>query len=131
MGVRLKIIYTLSILTTDRCTDARYSMTAALQPLLDDLRAALQALYGDRLARLVLYGSHARDEAHDESDVDVMVVLAGAVRPVQEIRRMSGICLTLGMRYERRISVFPVSADAFANKDSMLLRQVHAEGVTV
>ena len=64
-------------------------MTAAIQPLLADLRAALHALYGDRLTRLVLYGSHARGEAHDESDV--LVVLDGPVQPGREIRRMNSI----------------------------------------
>lgn len=52
-----------------------------IQPLLTDLRAALEELYGDRLVRLVLYGSQARGDAHDESDVDVLVVLEGPVKP--------------------------------------------------
>jgi uncharacterized protein (UPF0332 family)/predicted nucleotidyltransferase len=37
----------------------------------------LRAHYGDRLAAVVLYGSRARGDADQESDVDLMVVLAG------------------------------------------------------
>ena len=42
------------------------------------LREALQAVYGDRLARAVLFGSRARGEAHAESDYDVAVFLHGS-----------------------------------------------------
>jgi predicted nucleotidyltransferase len=39
------------------------------------LRAVLQARFGARLRDVVLYGSHARGTAHEESDVDVFVVV--------------------------------------------------------
>ena len=42
------------------------------------LRQRLEAHYGDRLVRAVLFGSYARGEATEESDVDVLVVLGGA-----------------------------------------------------
>jgi uncharacterized protein len=37
-------------------------------PVLKRFRAALDELYGDRIERLVLFGSRARGDAHDESD---------------------------------------------------------------
>ena len=36
------------------------------------------------VARVLLYGSHARDEAHAESDIDLAVVLAGEAPPRSE-----------------------------------------------
>ncbi|NBC17660.1 MAG: nucleotidyltransferase domain-containing protein, partial [Bacteroidetes bacterium] len=93
-------------------------MTAALQPLLDDLRAALHALYGDRLIWLVLYGSHARGEAHDESDVDVLVVLNGSVQSGREVRRMSNVRTRTGLRHERAVSLLPVAESDFQNQSS-------------
>ena len=41
-------------------------------------RARLARDLPGRLQRLVLFGSHARGEAHEESDVDVLVVLSHA-----------------------------------------------------
>jgi predicted nucleotidyltransferase len=35
------------------------------------------ARFGARLGEYVLYGSHARGQAHEESDVDVLVVVQG------------------------------------------------------
>lgn len=88
----------------------------------------MEALYGDRLARLVLYGSHARGEATDESDVDVMVVLHGAVDPA-EVRRMSRTCLDIGLRHDGLISVYPISEGDYESKESILLRNIRREGV--
>ena len=43
--------------------------------LRDALRDRFRAAFGDRLHRLVLYGSHARGDATPQSDIDVLVVL--------------------------------------------------------
>ena len=43
--------------------------------LLTRYRAALDNLYGDRIERVVLFGSRARGDAHMDSDYDVAVFL--------------------------------------------------------
>jgi predicted nucleotidyltransferase len=42
---------------------------------LERFEAALRGRFGARLAEIVLFGSFARGEAHEESDVDVLVVI--------------------------------------------------------
>ena len=49
------------------------SLPAPVVRALGRLRAALQARFGGRLRELVLYGSYARGQAHDESDVDALL----------------------------------------------------------
>ena len=44
-------------------------------PALATLRRRLEAMYGDRLTRVVLFGSRARGDQHAESDYDVAVFL--------------------------------------------------------
>ncbi len=44
-------------------------------PVLRRIRTSLRAIYGDRLERLVLFGSRARGDAHQDSDYDVAVFL--------------------------------------------------------
>lgn len=107
------------------------SLPAHLQPLLRDVRTALQALYGDRLVQLVLYGSQARGDTHDESDVDLLVVLDGPVDPGREIRRMSDICFELSLRHEVYVSALPVSEEAYASTSSSWLTNVQSDGVPV
>ena len=44
-------------------------------PILRRFRAALDRLYGDRIERVVLFGSRARGDAREDSDYDVAVFL--------------------------------------------------------
>lgn len=103
--------------------------SADIQPLLADLRAALEALYGDRLVHLVLYGSQARGDTHDESDVDVLVVLRGPVQPGREIRRMGTMRTRIGLQYEQALSLLPVSKSDYQARSSAWLQNVCREGV--
>jgi predicted nucleotidyltransferase len=107
------------------------ALPRSLRPLVADLRAALGTLYGDRLVRLVLYGSHARGEAHAESDVDVLVVLRGPVAPGAEVRRMSDVRTAMLLRHDRFVSLLPVAADVDQARRSAWVANARAEGVTL
>jgi len=50
-------------------------MATANPIVLSKFRAALDALYGDRIERVVLFGSRARGDAFPDSDYDVAVFL--------------------------------------------------------
>ena len=105
------------------------TMTDEIRALLNDLYAALKRLYGERLVEVVLYGSHARGEADEESDVDVMVVLHGPVEPAREIRRLSPLAVEIGLTHEKLISTFPISKEDYHSKASTLIQNVRREGI--
>jgi uncharacterized protein len=44
-------------------------------PILTKFRAALAEMYGDRIERVVLYGSRARGDAQPDSDYDIAVFI--------------------------------------------------------
>lgn len=52
----------------------------ALRADLDPYVAVLQARFGNDLVSVVVFGSHARGEAKPESDIDVLIVVAGLAR---------------------------------------------------
>jgi uncharacterized protein len=45
-------------------------MLPIIDQVANEYKANLQSLYGDELAELVLFGSYARGDYHDESDID-------------------------------------------------------------
>ncbi len=45
------------------------------QVWLDEYRQALKGQHADAVLRLVVYGSKARGDAHDESDIDLLLVV--------------------------------------------------------
>lgn len=100
-----------------------------LDALLSELKAHLERLYGERFVQLVLYGSHARGDASEHSDVDVMIVLQGEVDRSAEIRRTSHLIAELSLKYDTVISRVIKSEAAFAAQQSPLMLNVHREGV--
>ena len=107
-------------------------MTAELSTILAELRRRLEAIYGDRLEKILLFGSQARGDAEPGSDIDVLIVLKGDVSPGQEIARAGGVTAALSLEHDVVISCVHVSAERYANEQSPLLAiNVHREGTAV
>jgi predicted nucleotidyltransferase len=66
-------------------------MIAQYDPILTRFRAALDEHYGDRLARVVLYGSRARGDARPDSDYDVAVFLKSLPDRWLELHRLADL----------------------------------------
>ena len=103
-----------------------------IEYILREFKHQIAKLYGQRLKKVVLYGSYARGQANDEhSDIDLAVVLAGAVEPCEEIDRMADIFTELNLEHNVLIAVYPVSEGDFEKVESPLLINVRKEGITV
>jgi predicted nucleotidyltransferase len=105
--------------------------TDGIGSILDDLQGRFSQFYGDRLSRMVLYGSYARREADAGSDIDILVVLNGSVDPGTEIRRTGAITAALSLQYDVLISCLFVSAERFESEESPLLINVRREGIPI
>ena len=106
-------------------------MSERLQSLLAELRRRFETLYGPRLVRLLLFGSQARGDAEQGSDIDVLVVLEGPVRPGEEIARTGEITAGISLENDIVISCTFISADRFEHEESPLMINVRREGVPV
>ena len=102
-----------------------------IKPILNELKQELQALYGDRLVKLILFGSHARGEANPDSDIDLLAVLKSPVSQVQEISYMSELSVKILLDYDELVSIIPMSEDRFNAKDVALLRNIQREGIVL
>ena len=96
-----------------------------------EFRERIAELYGPRLKKVILYGAWARGQATDDSDIDLAVVLAGAVNPCKEIDLMADIFTDLNLEHNVLIAVYPVSESSFDKTESPFLMNVRREGVTV
>lgn len=100
--------------------------------LATELADSIRALYGERLDKVILFGSYARGEQHGESDVDFLVVLNDEkVNALAEISRMSGISAELGLKYNFWISTVPISINRLLHGEAALAINVRKEGIVV
>ena len=53
--------------------------------LLQELHQTLKVFYGDRLTNLILFESHTRRDATEDSDIDILIVLKDSISPGDEV----------------------------------------------
>lgn len=102
-----------------------------IDSILKEFKDYLRNLYGDRLKTMILYGSWARNEATDDSDIDVAIVLNGEVNPCKEIDRMIDIITDINLEHGVLLSVYPVSQQKYEHVNSPLLINLRMEGQPV
>lgn len=74
-------------------------MNPEVRSILGELNRRLASLYGQRLRGVYLFGSYARDEANQESDVDVLIVLDRVSNYSREIDTTSELTSELSLEY--------------------------------
>jgi predicted nucleotidyltransferase len=99
-------------------------------PILKRFRAALDAIYGDRIERVVLFGSRARGDAHADSDYDVAVFLKDFADRWQEIDRIIPVVTDILYEDAAFIHAMPYRSGAYQDRTS-LMREIRREGVNL
>lgn len=106
-------------------------MDPHLKNILDELRDRFQALYGNRLVRMIVYGSQARGQATPDSDIDVLVILKAPVIPCAEIARTEDIVAEISLVHDTVIACVFISEEEFEQQRSPFLLNVRREGLPV
>jgi predicted nucleotidyltransferase len=74
-------------------------MNVDVYQILTELKHELARIYGERFKGLYLFGSYARNEVDDESDVDLLIVLDRVDDYSEEIRRTSELISNASLKY--------------------------------
>lgn len=105
----------------------------ATDPILKRFRAALDEMYGDRIERVVLFGSRARGDAREDSDYDVAVFLkdlkAGDLaHRWRELDRLADLRSEILYDTDAFVDAKPYPAGAYRDRTS-LMREIRRDGV--
>jgi len=96
--------------------------------LVREFHQRLEPLYGERLKGVYLYGSYARGDAREDSDIDVAVVLAGDLDPWEEDCRTSEVTSELSLRENCLLVPFFISEDEYQRTPYAIHRSIAREG---
>jgi len=100
----------------------------ATDPVLIRFRTALDALYGDRIERVVLFGSRARGDAREDSDYDVAVFLNDLTDRWRELDRLADLGTDIVDETGAVIHSLPYRSGAYQDRTS-LMREIRIEGI--
>jgi predicted nucleotidyltransferase len=100
-----------------------------LAEVVAELRKGLEELYGTCFRDLLLYGSYARGEQREGSDVDLLVLLDGPVDTGREILRLESIAWPLSLDHGIVLSVMPVSYEAYQKGETSFLRIIRKDAM--
>jgi predicted nucleotidyltransferase len=102
--------------------------TPANNPILKRFRTALDETYGDRIDRVVLFGSRARGDARPDSDYDVAVFLRNMDSRDPELYRLADLSTKIIEETGEFVHAMPYRAGAYDER-TPLMREIRIEGV--
>jgi predicted nucleotidyltransferase len=107
-------------------------MSPIIHQIAIEYKAQLQQLYGNELAELILFGSYARGDYHEESDLDFAVILRDPnTRTSAEIARTAVISSRLSLKYGLMLSSLPVSLHKKQTSLQGIYQEIRKEGITI
>ena len=98
---------------------------------LQAIKKVLSKPFGTRLEGVALYGSCARGEETEESDIDILVLLDQVSDLGRDLRTCIHAVYPLALEWDRRISAKPVDFTVYREHDCPLFQRAREEGIAV
>lgn len=104
-------------------------MEERIDQLLREFKEGLERTYGSCLRGAYLYGSYARGEADEESDVDILIVLKDFSRYGEEVERTGQLGSDLSLKHGVSISQVFMREQDWLHGDTPFLANVREEAI--
>ena len=98
-----------------------------IDPVLARYRDALRAIYGDKIDRIILFGSRARGDAHSDSDYDVALFLKSMPDRWAEFQRLAELRVAF-LDDDAFFDTKPYLANAYSER-TPLMREIRRDGI--
>lgn len=106
-------------------------MPEEIKPILKELKKGLKQIYGAKFKKAYLFGSRARGDYTEDSDIDVLIVLADFKKYGAELRRTSELVGSLSLEHGVTVSVIFSREKEWKHDKLPLLMNIRAESIAV
>jgi len=106
-------------------------MKEKIRNLLEKVKARLIELYGDKIKLVIVYGSYARGEETEDSDVDILIVIDDNLNPTKVEESIDDILFKILIEEGELCSVMAIPEKLFKNYHSPFLLNAREEGVPI
>lgn len=102
-----------------------------LRRILRALQKELKDTLGERVEKIILYGSQARGDARDDSDIDVLIVLKDDFKYGTMLKKTSKAVAKLSLDNDVVISRAFVTRQQYEQSKIPFLMNVRREGIAI
>ena len=102
-----------------------------LRRILEEYRLKLEAILGDGLEALVLFGSQARGDSVEGSDIDILCIMKGPFRYGDLIKQTSQATAETSLKHDVVISRTFVTREAYNTRRSPFMMNVHKDQLAI
>lgn len=105
-----------------------------LDMILQAMVKVYRAVYGEHIIKIVLYGSYARSDYHNDSDIDIAAIVQGDRAVLQEgLRQVWDTSSDLELKYGTIVSPTVIPYEEFEKykNDLPYYRNIQSEGVDI
>jgi predicted nucleotidyltransferase len=104
-------------------------MAVLSETIRQEIRPRLEKAFQERFRGVLLFGSEARNQAREDSDLDLMVLLQGPVRLGRDLETIVAALYSLQLQVDRPIHALPVSSEVFEAGQYGIHRSARREGL--
>lgn len=100
----------------------------------DELTSKIRVLFENKLKKIIIFGSYAKGQQDDESDIDIMAIIDEDKYELQKSsNEIVEISVNMGMEYDILFSIILQSQNEFQKYEDDLpfFRNIKNEGIVV
>lgn len=102
------------------------------EKMIQELISGLRQIYGNDLVKITLYGSYARGNQTEESDIDIAILLTDMKDKTKE-QRMVKFSTELDLKYDKVFSIIDIAYDQYQQWVGAMpfYKNIEKEGITL
>ena len=106
-------------------------MDEKIEKIVGEIKRYLKEKYGEKIKEVILYGSYARGDTREDSDVDVLVVVSDDLNPNDVEEYLVPLIGNFLAYWGELVPALAIKESEFLKEQSDFLINVRKEGIAV
>ena len=102
-----------------------------IRDIVDEIKKVLIRKYKNGIKQVLVYGSFARGEATEASDIDMVVIIDDSLNAENVEKELSDFLFDILLERKELISVFAIPESIYENYNSPFILNTKAEGIII